>query len=64
MSAPTIGLIAATLPEDSQSLLSAPIGDNTWLASYDPARLSFDLVKRVLLRHFGPGATIITGIPA
>lgn len=59
----TIGLIAATLPDGSQSLRHHQIDRNTWLMSFDPARLSFDLVKRALQHHFGPTVTIIAGIP-
>lgn len=59
----TIGLVAVTLPDDDQSLRHIPLGPNKWLMSFDPARLSFDLVKSALQYHFGPSARIIAGIP-
>jgi hypothetical protein len=61
---PTVGLIAVTLPADSQPLRHVWIDQQTLLVGYDPDRLTHELVARLVREIHGVDVTITEGVTA
>lgn len=61
---PTVEVVAVTLPADSQPLRHVWIDQQTLLIGYDPERLTFDLVARLIREVHGVDVTITEGVTA
>lgn len=64
MSAPTVHVIAVTMPADGYKLRSVWIDETTLLIGYDPAWLTFELVERLVRDRYDVEITITEGVPA
>lgn len=62
--APTIGLVAVALPADTQPIRTVWIDQHTLMLGYDPDRLTFDLVARLVREQYGVDVAITAGVPA
>lgn len=60
---PTVGVVAVTLPADSQPLRHVWIDEQTVMVGYDPDRLTFDLVARIVRDLHGVDVAISMGVP-
>lgn len=59
----TVGIVAVTLPADSQPLRHVWLDDQTLLVGYDPARLTYQLVARLVREQYDTEITVTAGVP-
>ncbi|MGE7437986.1 hypothetical protein [Kitasatospora sp. NPDC001175] len=64
LAGPTVGLIAVTLPAGSEPLRHVWLDESMLMVGYDPARLTRDLVARLVREIRGADVTITDGVPA
>jgi hypothetical protein len=62
--APTVGVVAVTLPADGYKLRHVWIDEDTLIVGYDPAWLPIEIVEYLIRDAYGNAVIITDGIPA